>query len=174
MKVGQNSLKKTFKDYMILNIYGIGSETTKGENRGETTRREMTTVLSTSLQDRFFTWRFILNGNDSILSETIYCFCSCALFPNIYCKINSMTKNGSDLGNFYSKPEFWKIFIKKNIFFWLSSLIMILNYSCSITKLNRNFEQVVLVENCIHIIYPINFCIFCSHFYYGKNENISF
>ena len=121
VKVGQNSLKKTFKDYMILNIYGIGSKTTKGENRGETTRREMTTVLSTSLQDRFFTWCFILNGNIDfwltvsyqkpfIVSVHVLCF---QIFT---AKLILWPKNGSDLGNFYSKLEFWKIFIKK-IFF---------------------------------------------------------
>ena len=37
---------------------------------------------------------------DNILSETICHFCSCALFLNIYSKINFIAKNGSDLGNF--------------------------------------------------------------------------
>ena len=45
---------------------------------------------------------------DNIISETVYRFCSCALFLNtgIYLKINFMAKNGSDLSNFYSKLDF--------------------------------------------------------------------
>ena len=34
---------------------------------------------------------------DNILSETIYRFCSCSLFSNIYRKINFIAKNESDL-----------------------------------------------------------------------------
>ena len=48
---------------------------------------------------------------DNISAETICLFCSCALFSNIYHKINFMAKNGSD--------------------FCFSSLI--LNYGCSTT-----------------------------------------
>ena len=47
------------------------------------------------------------------LSETICHFCSCALFSNIYCKINFVAKNGSDLCNFCIKLDFWNLFIKK-------------------------------------------------------------
>ena len=50
------------------------------------------------------------------MSATIRCFCSCALFSNIYREINCLAKNGSDLCNFYtrscSKLDFWKCFIK--------------------------------------------------------------
>ena len=59
---------------------------------------------------------------DNSLIETICCFYSCALFSNIYCKINFKVKNRSDLCNFCTKQDFGKKkdFIKKYVMLLLT------------------------------------------------------
>ena len=59
---------------------------------------------------------------DKILSETICRFCSCALFSNIYCKINFIAKMAL---TYAISIDFWEKNIKKYVL--LSSLMYIID-----------------------------------------------
>ena len=64
----------------------------------------------------FFAWRFkwkYFVPIDHILSETIYLFCFCVLFSNIYPKIKFTAKHWSDLCNLYRKVIFWNFWLRK-------------------------------------------------------------
>ena len=86
--------------------------------------------------------------------RTICHFCSCALFSNIFHKINFMAKNGFDLCNFYSKLDFGK-FLLENIFF------------SSLQKIQK-FWISGMLKNSIKVTYSFDVSIIYSHFSYGK------
>ena len=114
--------------------------------------------------------------SENILSETICRFCFCAMFSNIYRKLNFMAKIGSDLCNFYSKLEFLDLFF---IYIYVLFLLFCTDFKLmmfyyNIVKISRILNKKNLLKNCIQTNYPIDFCTFCDHFYYGKNENIRF
>ena len=119
-------------------------------------------------------WKnWFVNGN--ILSETISHFCYCALFSNIYNKINLMAKNGSDLCNFYSKLDFFEFFTKKYfLHFFTDFKLFMLNFHNNTVNISEILKW-NLLKTYIQTTYSINFCILYSCFYYGKkNENIFF
>ena len=136
----------------------------------------LTTLLGKDIFTMAFysKWKYFVMI-DHILSGTIKfgLFCFCTLFSNIYCKFNFTAKNGSDLHNFYRKLNVWIFLLKYIVCF--SSLI--LNYYwCSITISQyrenfRNFKQVEQLKIFIETTYPIEFCIYCSHF--GKKWKYS-
>ena len=72
----------------------------------------------------YFKWqnRFVI---DNIVSETICRFCSCALFSNMYCKINFMAKNRSAPCNFYSELIF-DLFLHFFCIFFIYLFILLL------------------------------------------------
>ena len=43
-----------------------------------------------------------------------------------------------------------------------------------IMKISVNLNKWDLQKICLQFTYPTDFCIICSHFYYGENENIPF
>ena len=112
---------------------------------------------------KLLNWFVIKN----ILSETICCFCSSAWFPNIYCKF-FMAKNGSDLCNFCSELDFWKFFIKKKYFLFFFFNFKLLMFHHNIVKISEGLNKRSLLKVCIKTPCPIDFCIFCNHFYYWK------
>ena len=130
----------------------------------------MATVLSTSLGRTLFAWRFILIGSiDFSVIKWFLFLC----FVSRYLQNQFNGQKWSDLGNFYSKLVVWEMFVKTYIYF--SSLI--LNYQCTITILwkSQKFwtggtccKPASKLPTC-----PINFCIFCSHFYQWKKWKYS-
>ena len=43
-----------------------------------------------------------------------------------------------------------------------------------IVKISEKLNQQNLLIICLQVIYTTDFCVICSHFYYGKSENIWF
>ena len=147
------------------------------------------------LERPFYAWRFILNENvlfwltisyQKLFVVFFFCFffffcflllfffCFlfhfCGLISNtrIYSKIKLMTKNWSDLCNFYSKMIFWnfdKVFL---LFFAKFELLMFHN---NIVKISKKLDKEKLLKICLQVTYPTDFCIICDHFYYGKKRN---
>ena len=73
----------------------------------------MSTVRSTSFETTYFSKRFILNEKKNVIDNFLpFVVPFPVLLSNIYRKNNFMAKTGSDLCNFYSKLDFWKISIQ--------------------------------------------------------------
>ena len=68
-------------------------------------------------------------------------FCFCTLFSNIYCKINQKL---SDLCNFYSKLDFWKIFIRNYFLIFLT--LLLLNTTCPVLANSVDPDQLASEE----------------------------
>ena len=62
---------------------------------------------------------------DHILSETIYLFCVCVLFSDIYPKSKITAKNWFDLCTFYSKVIVLE-FVTRKIFFLISFVVFLI------------------------------------------------
>ena len=69
----------------------------------------------------------------------------------MYPKIKFITKNWSDLCNFYSKVIFWNFCLRKYFFYF--SLLNLNN----IVKISEKIEQVELVENLTLSYLPYKF-----------------
>ena len=114
----------------------------------------------------YFKWKYFVLI-DHILSETIRLFCFCVLFSNIFTKIKVTAKSWSDLCNFYSKVIFWNFCLRKYflLFFAEFELLMFFN---NIVKISEKLNKWNLLKIRLQITYPIDFCMICLHFYYGK------
>ena len=114
----------------------------------------------------YFKWKYFVLI-DHILSETICLFCFCALFSNIYPKIKFMAKNWSDLRNFYSKMIFLNFCLGKYfaLFFAEFKLLMFHNNT---VKISEKLNKQNLLNICLQVTYPTDFCIINIHSYYGK------
>ena len=124
-----------------------------------------------SLKDVFCS-AFYLKWNyfvliDHILSETFCLFCFCVLFSNMYPKIKFITKNWSHLCNFYSKVIFWKFYLRKYFLFFLAEFKSLVFHN-NVVKISEKLNKQNVLKICLQVTYPTNFCIICSHFYYGK------
>ena len=131
------------------------------------------TGLSTSFEKTFFCsalyskWKCSILINH-ILSETICLFCFCALFSNIYCKINFTTQNGLT----YAISIVNWIFGKKLLEINFLLFFRILNYFCSITilwKLQKFWTSGICWKPASKLSTLSIFCLICSHFHYWKN-----
>ena len=136
----------------------------------------LTTVLLTSLGKKFFClvfyfkWKYCVL-TDHIISETIYIFCFCVLFSNIYPKIKFKVKSWSDLCNFYSKVILLNFCLRKFflVFFAEFELWMFHN---NIVKFSEKMNKRNLLKICLQFTNPTDFCIICIHFYYGKKVKV--
>ena len=107
-------------------------------------------------------------------SETICLFCFCVLFSNIYPKIKFMSKNWSDLCNFYSKVIFWNFCLRKYFFTFLC-WIWIIDASQQYCENFKKIEQAELIENLPPSYLPNRFLHNWHQFItMGKSENIWF
>ena len=99
----------------------------------------------------------------------------CALFSNIYPKINFMVKNWSDPCIFYSEQIFWEKKQQKTTikyFFIYPTNFLTIDISQYYCKNSRHFE---LVENLppIYLPYGLLALFIVSFTMLKKNENIS-
>ena len=102
-----------------------------------------------------------------ILSETICLFCFCILVSNIYPKIKFTAKNWPDLCNFNSKVIFWNFCLRKYFLLFFAEFELLMFHN-NIVKISEKLNKWNLLKICHQITYPIDFCIICVHFYYGK------
>ena len=93
---------------------------------------------------------------DNNLSRTIGLVCFCAMFSNIYCKINFTTKNGSCLCNFYNKLDFWKIFSRKYLLLFFTGFKLLMFHN-NIVKISEILNKWNLLKTCIQITYLVDF-----------------
>ena len=93
---------------------------------------------------------------------------SAFLFSNIYPHFKFTAKNWPDLCKFYSN-----FCLRKYFYFSLLNL----NYWCFTTilwKFQKKLNKLNLLKICVEVTYPIDFCIICVHFYYGKKWKVPF
>ena len=114
--------------------------------------QNMPTVLSTSLGKTFFCLAFYFKWKyfvliDHILSETICLSCFCVLFSNIYPQIKFMTKNWSDLCNFYSKAIFQNFCLRKYFLLFFAEFELLIFHNNTVKISEKKIEQAKLVEN---------------------------
>ena len=79
-----------------------------------------------------------------------------------------MTKNGFDPCNFYSKLDFGIFFIRKHFFLLFFMDFKLLTFHNNIVEISEILNKGNLLKPCLKLTFPANFCIFGSHFYYGK------
>ena len=82
-----------------------------------------------------------------------------------------MAKNGSDICNFCSKLDFGKSGRKHFLLFFMD--FKLLMFHNNIVKVSEILNKENLLKTCLKFTYPIDFCIFCSHFYKGKKRKYS-
>ena len=118
-----------------------------------------------------FAWRFILNENILFRLTISYYkpfFCFCVLCSNNCPKIKFTDKKWSDLCNLYKKSVFFFFnFVKENIFLLFFAEFEYLMFYKNIVKISEKSNEQNL-KICLQVIYPIDFCIVCVHFYYGE------
>ena len=100
-------------------------------------------------------------------------FCFCALFSNIYHKIRITAKIGLTYAFSIVNAIFGK-FLLENVFCTDITDVRLLMIHNNIKKISEILNKWNLLKTSIQTTYPIDFCIFCCHFFFaiGKNENI--
>ena len=114
-------------------------------------------ILSISFGKTFFAWHFNTTICSVIISYALsepFVFSVSALSSNIYCKINFMTQNGSDLCNFYSKLKFGIFFYKKLFVSFFFADFKLLMFHNSISLISNKWN---LLKTFTETTYPIAF-----------------
>ena len=134
-------------------------------------------MLLTSREKTFFAWRFILNGIIDFwltisYQEPFYFTVSLLCFQIFTVKLILWPKMGSTHAISIVNSFFGFFFIRKHflLFFMDFKLLMFHN---NIVKISGIFNKQNLLKTCHMFTYPTNFCIFSSHFYYGKKWKYS-
>ena len=134
---------------------------------------------STSFGKTFFAWCFTLNGKNALWLTISYQKPFVVSVPALCFQILIWPKMGLTYAISIVKWIF-------GFFFFFIIIIIIyfllfftdfksLMFHNNIVKISEILNKWKMLKSCIQTTYPINFCIFCSHFYYGKKrENIQF
>ena len=113
----------------------------------------------------YFRWKSLVLM--TILSETIFLFCFCVLFLNIYTKIKFTAKSWSDLCNFYSKVIFWNFCLWKYFLLFFAEFELLMFHN-NIVKVSEKLNKWNVLKIWLQVTYPTDFCMIWLHFYYGK------
>ena len=87
---------------------------------------------------------------DCILSETICLFYFCVLFSNMYHNIKFITKNWSDLCNFYSKVIFWNFCLRTYFLFFFAEFELLMFHN-NIVKISEKLNKQNLLKICSNL-----------------------
>ena len=84
-------------------------------------------------------------------------------------KMKFTAKNWSDLCNFNSKVNF-RNFCLRNVYLVFFAEFELLMFHNNIMNISERLNERDLLKICLQVTYPIDFCIICIHFYYGKKR----